>query len=323
MLPIRVTIRRAADLLYGYAPSSGLINTYKGVRASKCRRSREAGTYMAEQQIAAVSPSRHQDFSFSRFEDYRFAATDMAAPIVGAELAQVVRTYPICFLKDDGGHFFLAALLSVAPGKNLFVRPDTGRWMGYVPAHFRSHPFRLARHPEQQNPVFCIDEGSEWVHDKRDVGEPIFTAEGKPTEEVEKIINFLKEVENNKSATARAVTALASAGVIQPWPVKTKGDHGQEQTLNNVYAVDETKFNGLDDETFIKIRHSGALPIVYSQLLSMPHIEMVMKLAEAHSKIAESGGMQPQKSQLDSLFIDDDDGLLNLEGLNFPEKDNG
>jgi hypothetical protein len=92
--------------------------------------------------FAVVSREHHGGKKWLRFKGYAFAAAEALVPIVGAELARAALSMPLALSEQSEG-YTLVALLSPIPGRNMFVGPD-GRWLlGYVPAWYRSYPFRL------------------------------------------------------------------------------------------------------------------------------------------------------------------------------------
>ena len=91
----------------------------------------------------AITRENHADKYWQRYTTYNHALTDSVVPLTATELPKAVMTLPVGFI-EQGGAFVLVAVLGLQPGKNLFVGPQ-GRWVGnYIPAAFRSYPFRLA-----------------------------------------------------------------------------------------------------------------------------------------------------------------------------------
>ena len=137
-------------------------------------------------QFVVVSRERHSAKRWRRPDQFRFAAGDALAPAIGAELSRLAPTTPLAFV-EQAGQFELAAVLSLTPGKNMFVGPD-GRWLGgYVPALYRAYPFRVQSREGADEAVLCVDEDSELVVDGERGGEaffdlmaPVAGAEGDP-----------------------------------------------------------------------------------------------------------------------------------------------
>jgi hypothetical protein len=237
-------------------------------------------------QPTPITKQTHTNKSWSRFLAYTFAAKDNLAFLAGAEIAKAVSDMPMAFLKQKD-RFYLVAVLSLTPGTNLFVAPN-GRWLGkYIPSVFRSYPFLLAKVKGYDTPVLCVDEDSGLVHDDQTVGEPFFDETGEVSKPVKEILNFLNQVEQNRTATNLAVASLAEAGVLTEWTLKIK-DGDQEKTVTGLYRIDESKLNALEDEPFLKTRKAGALPIAYAQLLSMGNMQNLAQLAKVREQMAQA-----------------------------------
>ena len=212
---------------------------------------------------------------------------------------------PLGFVKQSGA-YHLAALLSFQNDSSLFIASD-GRWIGsYIPAAFRSYPFRLMRREGSEEMVLCVDETSDLVRDA-DGEEFFFGEDGKPSEAVNQIADFLQKMESSRLATDAAVQALASADVIVPWEIKVKSNDG-ESPLNGFFRVDERKLNALDDQTYLTLRKAGSLGIAYGQIISMSRLEILGRLVEHQHRIEN---MQKQAAgkplpQLNELFANDD-----------------
>ena len=216
-----------------------------------------------------VAEERLRGKSWLRSPDYSFASAQAVAPIIAAELGDVARVMPLAFL-ESGGRFEAVALLSLTPGRNLFVDPD-GRWLGtYVPAVLRGYPFRLASSEKQGEFVLCIAEDA--VADtagSRD-GQPFFDAGGALSPELTRILAYLTEVQSSRVAMDLAVQSIAAAGLLRPWDIKVRSQ-GKEMTVAGLKRIDEEALNALDAEALFELRKSFALPVVYAQMLAMGH----------------------------------------------------
>jgi len=250
-----------------------------------------------------LNRSAHADKAWKRRPGFGFAATEMVVPVVASELAVCATNMPLGFFKD-GGTFHLAALLALRKGENLFVGPD-GRWLGtYVPAAFRSYPFRLLRQAGADKLVLCINEA--YVSTNADEGnEILFDADAKLSRSVRPVLKFLRQFEESRLATALAVNALADAGVIAPWPLKTM-DRDKQFSLAGIFRVDEKRLKALDDAAFVELRRSGAIAVAYAQLLSTTRIDVLARLAKLQEKLKASKG---STFNLQDVFGDQDETL--------------
>lgn len=253
-------------------------------------------------QHQAISKTTHAAKRWKRYSNYHFAAQDTVVPLVMQELPKACMTLPIAFIQL-GKAYAPAAVQGLQAGQNLFVAPD-GRWIGpYTPAFYRGYPFALASTPEGQQ-VLCVDAQSDLISDSE--GEPFFNEQGEPSQSVKDVLNFLQQVHANREATQRVCAALQAEALIQPWPITLKAEQG-EKTVQGLYRIDEAKLRSLSAEALHGLQEAGALPVAYCQLLSMQHLQMLGKLAEAHASA---------KAQSQQALPTTANGELDLEFLN-------
>ena len=206
---------------------------------------------------------------------------------------------PIAFV-EQSGRYVPVAVLSPLQGHNLFVGPG-GQWLGsYVPSLLRGYPFVLARNEGAENAMLCIDEDSGLIVDANGETQKFFEDDGSPSEAIKAILNFLHQVEQNRTATDLAVAGLAEAGLMAPWPLTVSVDN-QPRTVNGLCRVDEAKLNELDDESFLKLRKSGALPLAYMQLLSMGRVAVFQQLDQLQRQLSQAAH-QAKNLSLDEFF---------------------
>ncbi|MCA1794061.1 MAG: SapC family protein [Desulfobacteraceae bacterium] len=248
--------------------------------------------------LSAITKNNHADKSWTRFTSYNFAGKECIAPLVSAEIPNASLSMPLAFVKQKD-HFMLVAVLSLTPGTNLFVAPS-GQWLGkYIPSAFRGYPFRLARGGPKNEMLLCVDEDSGLVNEDKNAGEPFFDDNKELSKPVKDILQFLSQVEQNKTATDAAVASLADADLLTEWSLKIKlGD--REEPVTGLYRIDEAKLNSLDDDWFLKLRKAGSLPIAYAQMLSMGNIQIFEKM----SKVQEQAAV---KNRDVVSFLGDDD----------------
>ncbi|MEO5343110.1 MAG: SapC family protein [Gammaproteobacteria bacterium SHHR-1] len=258
---------------------------------------------------SVISKEQHADKGWRRYSSYAFAAGDNLAPLVMQELPRAALTLPIGFIQVEE-HFVPVAVQGLAQGKNLFVAAD-GRWLaGYIPAAYRAYPFKLAR-TETDQQVLCIDEDSGLICAQGE-GEAFFDTESKASQAVSDVLNFISQVEANRQATQTLCDRLAEQGLFQPWPIKIKLAEG-ERDIGGLFRIDEARLNNLEPEQFEAVRQAGGLPLIYCQLLSMQHLAILGKLAEAHAK-ASQPLPQTAQGELDLEFLNQSD-TINFSGL--------
>jgi len=252
--------------------------------------------------LVPITPETHQNRFWQRYPSYAFSKKNQLAPIVVAELGKAIQSFPMAFVRQQES-FLLVCLTSLTPGQNMFVAPD-GQWLGsYVPSAFRGYPFQLARADGTDDLILCIDENAGLVSDTS--GEPFFDAQGQLSKSVKDIMDFLVQVEQNRSVTQRVVNALADAGLIAEWPLKITA--GEKQVpITGLYRVDEARLNSLDDAAFLTLRKKGSLPVAYAQLLSMVNITIFEKLGKIQEQAAPAGTSTANAPDIGVALGDDD-----------------
>lgn len=240
---------------------------------------------------------------WSRNSDYRFAALDSVAPLVAQELPSACVNRPIAFIRQ-GDIYVPAAVQSLQPGQNLYVGAD-GRWLTpYIPAIYRGYPFALVQADNNQQ-VLCVDTDCGLIGEQGEHG--FFDDDGQPTAPINEIVEFLKQVQSNRELTQRLCTALDAEGLIVPWSIKVKDASAQEHPVQGLFRIDEARFNALDGEAAARLHQSGALPVVYCQLISMQHMQVLARLAESRAQQASTEA--PAEVDIDAMFGGRDDTL--------------
>ena len=130
-------------------------------------------------------------------------------------------------------------------------------------------------------------------------GEPFFDEQGQMTEAVAIRIEALKISHRKHQATQKALSALAKANVITPWPETLHSQLGL--SINGLHMIDEKALAQLNDETFLSLRKAQALPIAYAVNLSLPQTHLLSRLARLNP------GHVAAPENLDSFFDNDED----------------
>lgn len=225
----------------------------------------------------------HGDKAWRRFSGYQFALGANTAHLAAQEIAKAALVMPLAFMQVEA-KVSLVAICGLLPQQNLFVAPD-GRWAGaYVPAVFRSYPFKLAKSGEN-NLSLCIDTDSGLLVNRSE-GEALFNDDASPTQAVQQVMQFLAQVTQGQETASRAATALSQAALLEPWPIRVREAEG-EREVNGLLRVNEQALNSLDDENFLSLRKTGALQLAYAQMLSSGNMEVLAKLAQTHEAIRQ------------------------------------
>lgn len=254
----------------------------------------------------AIHPITFEKFANKRFlraKGYAFAAKEAVVALAAHELPKAAMSLPTGFIQA-GESFSPVAVMGVQPGKNLFVRVD-GSWLGgYMPAAFRGFPFLLGN-IEDGRQILCINDAQGSLSEIE--GEAFFEADQQLTQPVKEILNFLSHVASNYVATQQMIAVLQKHQLIVPWEIKLQDSNKQTQAVQGLYRVDEKAMNQLSPEALYALQQSGALQLSFCQLLSMQHLQMLGKLAQAHQEAEQMAALpKTEKGELDLSFLADD-----------------
>jgi len=221
--------------------------------------------------IVPLNPEQFQGISFVPLSNYAFAAKEHLLPLAPEEWKFMAREAPIVFVRsgsEESPHVAPYALMGLRQGQNLFV-DSQGQWRGeYVPAAVRRYPFILAQSEDQETMVVCADMES-GAFQKSKKGQALFTEDGQPTETLNTVKNFLERLQRQFQAATQFASRLDAAGLLVDHTIEIKRQGQEPQHITGMLRIDETKWNALDDTSFLEWRQQGALPLVYAHLLSL------------------------------------------------------
>lgn len=230
--------------------------------------------------LHSVTPARHRLSRWRRYSDLRFAASASTAPLAVSEIAKAALSFPLAFTETDG-EWGIAAVLGILPGQNLYVSPN-GDWIAsYIPAAFRSYPFRIGWN-EAHQAALCVDESSGLVIEGGE-GEVFFDETGNLGASLAQVWDFLQSVHQGEATIARVSRDLYAAGLIEPWPISVQSPDASRQ-VSGLNRINEAALSQLDDASFGQLRRSQAVGIAYAQLLSMGNLSDLGKLAQARAE---------------------------------------
>lgn len=251
----------------------------------------------------ALNPQQHANLSWNRYSSYQFAQNDAVAPLVAQELPKACVHLPIAFMPTPEGTITTVALLGLKPQENLVVTSQ-GHWsLGYIPATYRSYPFKLLPTTEGGY-VLCVDTTSGLLGPE---GEALFDASQQPTPAIQEVLGFLQQVAHNAVVTQQLCQQLHSHQLLEPWPLQITTPQGQQQ-LQGLLRINEAALQQLDANTLHSLQQSSALQMAYMQLLSMQHVSQLAQLAQARHHQAQQQTLAEQSLQTNSE--------LDLEFLN-------
>lgn len=225
------------------------------------------------QKVVPITIKDHKDLSVKSINGFSFAENVNLASIMAHEFSRASSIYPIVFI-EDGDNFKPVVLLGLEDGENLFI-DENKRWKSsYIPAIIRRYPFALAKVGDGSQFTVCIDQDSEYVNDKSE-GEPLFNADGTPSESIERVKKYLAELQQMDMFTEEFTKYCQSKNLFTPLNMKVKVQ-SEIKNISGAYVINEERVNSLSDDTFLEMHKKRYLSIIYSHLASLAQIERLL-----------------------------------------------
>jgi hypothetical protein len=262
-----------------------------------------------------LDSTQHRQHGWKRQPDFRFAETDVCAPLLLTEIPHASAFYVLGFVARPAGGYQLVALQGLRPGENLFV-DSTGRWFReYIPSHYRTYPFRILQGEQGGQPVHVLgfDQNSGLYCERPDpekAEERFFDDEGELQPLTKQLVAFMQGRIKSEQQTQRAVDALDAAHLLEPWSLPIDDPSPNRIQLTGLHRVNQGALNALDATALHQLRDTGALAIAYAQMFCQTRLGFLRYLdAAKHPKpVAPPADTLP--TSLDSLFAENTGGTL-------------
>ncbi|MEO1014749.1 MAG: SapC family protein [Pseudomonadota bacterium] len=238
-----------------------------------------------------LNPTQHADLGVDPQErPFDFAANTRALPLTASEIPAACHDYPIVFASMDQP--VPLAVVGIIDDRNLFV-DDNGKWekIAYIPGYVRRYPFGAAYDPENDRFAVVLDADYPGL---RPGGENRLFENGETTQFTQEAVDFTRNYENDRKMTDALGQLLKKFDLLAPQAGKyTPRAGGEPIPFAEYVGVDEKKLNELDDEKFMELRKSGALPLVYAQLLSMGNWRRIFSRRADRFNLTEENAFKP------------------------------
>lgn len=199
--------------------------------------------------------------------------------IAAGEFAEACKDYPIVWVpagQDPQGKAQVApiAVFGLTAGQNLCI-DAADRWrVRYVPAMLRTYPFAMARTTETDL-LLCIDE--EWIGLSEDKGEPLFKADGSPTELILGVQKQLEQLEGDIERTRRYGEMLVEKKLLREMQFDATLPDGNKIHVNGFLTIDDEQLAKLSDAELLELAKTGLLGMIHAHQISLSNMN---RLAE-------------------------------------------
>lgn len=227
-----------------------------------------------------LSLEAHGKIGVKRIDQpFAFLRDAHAVPLTVSEFGLAAGSYPIIFVGSDKTP---VAVMGVRQGQNLFV-DAAGKALEdkYVPAFARRYPFVFAQDDTQDRLLLCVDREAPMVSENPDM--PFFDGD-QPSKFTQDAIEFCKEFERQRRATAEFVKMIESYGLFEEksvtfQPRDAQGNEGPAQKVADYWAVSEEKLNQLPADKFLELRDNGLLGAIYAHMVSLLNWSQILQRA--------------------------------------------
>jgi hypothetical protein len=209
--------------------------------------------------------------------DWGVAGRLNAIFIAAVEFGDVAIEYPIVFVRagEENGKPLVApvAVLGVAQEQNLYL--DGAAWHArYIPAVVRAYPFAIGR-VDTERFAICVDMG--WSGIDSSQGEPLFQADGQPTELLSGMQKHLETLEAEAQRTRAVCSRLFDLDLLRDMRFDAELPGGRKHTVDGFMTIDEERMKQLDDATLAAVQRGGLLGLIHAHWLSMRHMQLLLQ----------------------------------------------
>lgn len=216
--------------------------------------------------LVLINSDAHAGLKLKQPKDYSFAKSAASIVLAAAEFAEAAAHYPIVFGRS-GDDLVAYVVTGHTAGHNLYLDiNDAWRSDTYIPAYIRRYPFLLMETKEDNKLSLLADLESGLLTE--DKGEPLY-ANDQPTDTAQKALQFCLNYHQEILRSANLFKQIDDAGLLIERNADVTLPDSKQARISGFHVVDEEKLRDLDDDTFLELRRSGALTLIYCQLWSM------------------------------------------------------
>lgn len=220
--------------------------------------------------VAPINKKRHASWAITPSEGFGFTRGVNSVPITALEFPSASKEFAIVFAKSEEGVMPIV-VLGVRNGENLFI-DQTGKWLAnYVPAFVRRYPFVFSTADDGNTLTLCLDEDYEGCSAEGH-GERLFNDEGENTPYLDKVVEFLRDYQNNFRRTQAFGHKLEKLDLLEPMGAQFKTPDGQNGSLNGFFIVSREKLKKLSTEQLIDLVNTDELEVIYLHLNSLQNL---------------------------------------------------
>jgi hypothetical protein len=245
------------------------------------------------QQPVALDRATHHNLRLRLpMTDWTVASRLNSMVLAAVEFGDACREYPVVFVpagEDASGkpQVVPVAIFGLAQQENLYL--DGPNWRAsYMPALLRLYPFAMAR-VDEKTFAMCLDMA--WPGVSQTEGEPLFAANGEPTDVTQSAKTQLEQAEIEVQRTRFVGQKLQELELLQPMRFDATLPGGEKLTVDGFLTVNEEKFKALPDAAVLDLQRNGFLGLIYAHLISLGNMRRLIewRVLRANQAAAAAG----------------------------------
>lgn len=222
-----------------------------------------------------LNQAAHKNVKIAQVTDYSFSRNINSALVTGQEFLHASKFYPIVFVSGQNDEIVPLAILGLRNNENLFVN-DEGKWKEgvYIPTFIRRYPFILAENDlSGENFTVSVDAGYEGFDS--DEGMSLFDEDGNPSEDMSKMMEFLRQFQIQNVLTQEFIKKISEYGLLKDFAADITMPAGEKIGFRGLKMINEKALVELDDEKALDLFRRGFLAWVYGHLFSLSNFRVL------------------------------------------------
>lgn len=224
--------------------------------------------------VELILKDQHKDAGVANVEGFAHAKELSTSMITMSEFYEACKNYPIVFSKNEEEGWFSVALLGLEQ-TNKFVNED-GSWKEdcYIPAYVRRYPFIYVQNKDELLLGFDADHQV----DKKEAGDRcFFDDKGEKSEFVDKVLNFMNQVQTSTTATKEFIETLDEMELLEESNITGTNAEGKEVTVTGFWILKEEKLNKLTQKNKTALCKKNYMQPITAHLISLSNIQRLAK----------------------------------------------
>jgi hypothetical protein len=232
-------------------------------------------------QIVPLNDEVHRSIIVDGRTSVTYGDNQRFVQVIAEEFPLLVIHYPILFSKSSRtGQFYCGAMLGFDADENLFLEEWTNSEL-YRPLSVQRGPFYA------NGTELAIDLDNPRVG--AEGGEPLFTAQGRPTRYLQAIIWLFRNLNPGLKTTKTFITRLLELKLIVPVDIDVRLDNGTARKCVDLYTIDQKVLKMLPDAVVVELFRCGYMRLIDCMIASLKHIRLMVNKKEARTLEATEG----------------------------------